>query len=212
MPLPPAGWYPDPTDGPRPRFWDGHRWTDPVPAATTSTETLQARRRHARRLGWIGLGLCLLATLAVVVPSVDYVIASSKTSVTLGEGATSVLLPSDTTYGIYIDDVDNDGYSHAPCSVSELGGQEIAESDFSPGRITTSDTETLDMAFNTGSGRLSIDCAILGERVRVGPAPAQRPIVLGVGLAVILGTFAVASLIGWVTQRPGHMRLPDEHA
>jgi hypothetical protein len=27
-PIPPAGWYPDPSGEPRHRYWDGQQWTD----------------------------------------------------------------------------------------------------------------------------------------------------------------------------------------
>jgi hypothetical protein len=41
-PLPPPGWYDDPWDGTRIRWWDGHQWTGyaathPAPGATPTT-------------------------------------------------------------------------------------------------------------------------------------------------------------------------------
>lgn len=165
------------------------------------TGPAQTSRRHARRLGWFGALLCLVAVVAVAVPGVSYFRASSEKSVTLNQRDQAVSLPPNKPYGIYIDDADNSRYTYS-CSVQDGTGRDVPVSDFPPARITSSDTEMLDMTFNTGSGELKINCLVRGERVSVRPSPAQRPLVLGSVVAAITGTFGAALLISWLAQRP----------
>lgn len=56
---PDAGWYPDPRDGQRMRWWDGSRWTDHVASPPG------ARRKHAG-LGWLMAITAILAVLVVL--------------------------------------------------------------------------------------------------------------------------------------------------
>lgn len=61
--------------------------------------------------------------------------------------------------------------------------------------MSSSETETLDIVFNTGSGRLTIDCSISAERVTVRPAPDLKALVIGIALAAVLGCAGLASLV-----------------
>lgn len=119
---------------------------------------------------------------------------------TLDQRNQDVSLPRDKPYGIYIDDADNSGYTYS-CSVKDAAGRAVPVSDLPPGRVTSSDTELL-ITFSSGSGELTIDCLVRGERVSVRPTPAQRPLVLGVIAGGIAGTLGAGLLISWLAQRP----------
>ena len=136
-------------------------------------------------LGWAGSLLCVLALVAVVTPGVGYTRALADEGVRLDGSAQHVLLPADRTYGIYIDDADNSGYS-LNCSAVDARGREIHLADPS-WSLGYSETEVLDLVFNTGSGELTINCAIPGEHVTARPVPNDRAMLLGIVLAAILG-------------------------
>jgi hypothetical protein len=207
---PVAGWYPDPGQRQELRYWDGLQWTDhvvsagkpgmdPVVSSSDRPRATIESPRHARWLGWAGLLLVLVAVVAVVIPGIGYGRASSEPSVTLDGRPRTVSLPPHRTYGIYVDDADNSGYSES-CSVRDADGREVPMSG-PPGRFSRSETETLDMMFDTGAGELTMSCSVPGERVSARPAPAQRPLVMGAVVAGIAGTLGAVSLIAWLVQR-----------
>lgn len=209
---PAPSWYPDPAGRHELRYWDGSQWThhivsagrtgtDPLMSGPPATGSIQASRRHTRRIGVIGVLLCLVAVVAVAAPAVSYIRASSEKSVTLDQRDQDVSLPPNKPYGIYIDDADNSGFTYR-CSVKDAAGRDVPVSNYPPGRITSSDTEMLDTTFNSGSGELTINCLVRGERVSVRPAPAQRPLVFGVIAGGIAGTLGAGLLISWLAQRP----------
>lgn len=63
--LPPAGWYPDPTNPQRPRWWDGAAWTDlqPAPLSAPGVNT---------QTPWIWLMLIPALVPALLVLFVDW--------------------------------------------------------------------------------------------------------------------------------------------
>jgi hypothetical protein len=67
--------------------------------------------------------------------------------------------------------------------------------------VSSSDTEVLDLVFDTGSGELTIQCAVPGEQVTARPVPNDLAMLLGIVLAGILGCTGVGLLIVWVTLR-----------
>jgi hypothetical protein len=102
-PTPPAGWYPDPSGGPRQRYWDGAQWTEgfrdpggPVaepPAWPTAAihevpegDPTEGRNRR-KMLIWSAVavvGLLLLVGLTSQNEDADDVESASATSTTLG--------------------------------------------------------------------------------------------------------------------------------
>lgn len=69
LPLPPAGWYPDPVNGAVQRYWDGTAWVgDPLPAQATPAEQPAAETApHTRkRLRWWQWALIVVGALIVI--------------------------------------------------------------------------------------------------------------------------------------------------
>lgn len=150
--------------------------------------------------------LCALALLAVAVPAVGYVGALNGKVIRLTDQPQHLVLPADKTYGIYVEDANNSRYSER-CSAIDTQRHQIRMTG-PPWSVSSSDTETLDLVYNTGSGRLTIDCAVPGEQVTTRPAPNNREMLLGVVLASVLGCAGVAvvigSLIGRSSRRTSH--------
>jgi hypothetical protein len=148
--------------------------------------------------------LCVLAVLVMAVPGVGYARAAGGQSVHLDDGPQHVVLPADQTYGIYVDDADNSGYSER-CSAVDARGQHVQMAD--PWwSVSDSNTEMLDIVFNTGSGNLTIDCSIPGEHVTVRPVPNLRALVLGVAGGGILGLAGAFMLLVWLIGRQSRRR------
>ncbi len=72
----PAGWYPDPTNGGRPRYWDGTQWTEqwaPSHSAPSSGEPPRVTRK--KPAGWIvavAIAGALLVAVIIVGSIVDF--------------------------------------------------------------------------------------------------------------------------------------------
>lgn len=200
----PPDWYPDPTSPHHLRYWDGSQWTAHVasahPVAPGHLATARPeRRRGVRHLGWVGALLCLLAVVAVAVPGVGYARTSAEDGVRLDGSAQHVRLQAHEKYGIYVDDPDNSGYSES-CTAVDRDGRTIDFRDAS-WSMSSSDTEVLDLVFNTGSGDLTITCSVPGERVTARPVPNLGALVLGVGIGGILGLTGAVLFIVWLTSR-----------
>jgi hypothetical protein len=151
-----------------------------------------SQRRSAAPL-WGGALLICLAIVSVALPGVNYARAASKDGVTLAGGAQQLTLPAGQQYGIYVDDTDNSGYSEQ-CTITDADGQQVPQRD--PWwAMSSSQTETLDIVFNTGSGKLTIDCSISAERIVVKPVPNLKAVVIGIALAFALGCGAVATFV-----------------
>lgn len=66
LPLPPAGWYPDPDLPSCQRYFDGAVWTERrsrPPQLPPTPE--QLRKRRSRRRLWVGIGLAVVAITAL---------------------------------------------------------------------------------------------------------------------------------------------------
>ncbi|WP_237393760.1 DUF2510 domain-containing protein [Pseudarthrobacter sp. ATCC 49987] len=64
----PAGWYPDPSNAPQTRYWDGDAWTSetrPFAPPEASPEGGKKPTKKKRGDGWIGFGI-VIAGLGVV--------------------------------------------------------------------------------------------------------------------------------------------------
>lgn len=141
-----------------------------------------------------------LALVAIGLPALACARAAANRGITLHDGPQPVALPAGQLYGIYVNDSDNSGYSEQ-CSINDAQGQPVRVHD--PGwSVSSSATQTLDMVFNTGSGRLTIDCSISAERFGVRPVPNLRALVIGIILAGALGCAGVASLVLRARLRP----------
>lgn len=158
-------------------------------------------------LGWATLIACGLALAAVALPGSSYLQALTEDGVHLDGGPVEVSLPADTRYGIYVNDADNSGYSVGCTAVDDRGNPRRME--FPPWNISSSDTEVLDLAFNTGTGRLTVSCNVPGAEVSLRPVPNIRALLLGLALAGLLACLAVALFAAWFPLgRRGRQDLP----
>lgn len=78
-----------------------------------------------------------------------------------------------------------------------------------------SEAEVLDLVFNTGSGELTIDCVVPGERVTARRLPNNNALLIGFVVAAVLGACGVCMLIvlaaGSSRQAPAaHVAAQDE--
>lgn len=159
-------------------------------------ESIRAVNRSARRfwpLGWVGVLLCALAVVVVVVLAVSTHRATSGPSMRLADGPQHVVLPADSAYGIYINDANNGGYTES-CSLTDAQGNTIQMRDPS-WSISGSDTETLDMVYNTGSGHLTINCSVPGEIVTTRPVPNYWELLLGGLAAAALAVLGIVLIV-----------------
>jgi hypothetical protein len=202
----PPRWYPDPTNPHQLRYWDGSQWTEHVAPVTVSDPASASgtRRFGSRRVGWAALLLCVVAVVAVSVPSVRYAKAENHEGVRLDGSAQHINLPAHRTYGIYVDDADNSGYSEQ-CTAVDDNGRMIDMRDPS-WSMSSSDTEMLDYVFTTGSGALTINCSVPGERVTARPVPNLDALLLGLVGCGIAGSAGAALLITWLVSRPRRQR------
>ena len=150
----------------------------------------------ARRRAWLlraGVACFALGLVAITVPLVAHARESGMRRVVLAGGSESVTLPAHVTYGIYFDDTDNSGYSES-CAITDGRGRPVSLRE--PGwNVSGSDFENLDYVFNTGAGRLTVDCQSSAERVTLRPAPSPRGVLLGAVLALLLLGAGVAALV-----------------
>lgn len=218
---PAPNWYADPTTRYELRYWDGTRWTEHVasggvpridppafaamPSERTPTAPMSAtqpvavrgaERRRTPGLGWAGLILCLMAFTAVAVPGVGYLRAQSDSGVRIGASPRHLDVPAHHTYGVYVDDADNSGYSESCTALDEGNGRPISMRGPS-WSMSSSDTETLDLVFDSGTGKVSISCSVPGERVTVREVPHYAAMLLGLVLSIVLGILGVGLLIAW---------------
>ncbi|MCW2798688.1 MAG: hypothetical protein JWQ70_160 [Aeromicrobium sp.] len=213
MTNPPPSWYPDPTRRHELRYWDGSQWTDHVasagvagtdpvaqpPSPANPAGARSGSGRFSRHLGWVGLLLCVLAVGVAAVPGVSFGRAAAHHGVHLDGSTQHVRLPPHEMWGIYVDDANNSGYTEE-CSAVDANGKSVQMSDPS-WNISESDTETLDMVFDTGSGVLTFDCSVPGERVTTRPVADFQSLLLGTAVAGVLGLLGVALIIVWLVLR-----------
>lgn len=204
MPAAPPSWYPDPANPRVLRYWDGAQWTQHVVVPRSGSlgpDTRSDRqRRGVRHLSWVGLVLVVLAIVAVAVPGVGFARASSADGVRLDGTNQRVHLHAHEKYGIYIDDADNSGYSET-CSAHDADGRVIHLADPS-WSMSSSDTETLDYVFDTGSGDLTISCSVPGERVTTRPVANIEGLLIGLGIAAIAGCAGAVLIVVRFVTRP----------
>lgn len=222
-PLP--SWYPDPTGRHELRYWDGSQWTAQVVSAgvgatdfmtsgstdqgASQSKAVPRRRRFGlRKLGWLGLVLCLCAGVAAL-PGFGLDLNSSDHGIQLNGSTQRISLPPHKTYGIYVIDADNSGYSE-DCSAVDADGRSVHFRDPS-WTISTSDAENLDIVFNTGSGQLTFTCSVPGERVVVKPVSNTPRMFLNLTLVLALGcvggTMIIVWFVYWLGER-GRRRAP----
>lgn len=164
-------------------------------------------RNALRRPGltiWLGGLLCAVAVVALAVPATAYVRALNGTELALGRGPHVLQLPADTTYGIYVNDQDNSGYTEN-CSIRDADGNGIAL-EGPPWTITASETQRLDAVYNTGSGDLTINCSVPNEQVSTRPVPNTQGLLLGILLAGTLACAGIALLIIPIARRPSSLQ------
>ena len=67
--------------------------------------------------------------------------------------------------------------------------------------VSSSDTEMLDLVFDTGDGDLTISCTIPGELVTAKPVPNVLALALGIVVAGLLGVATLGFLVVWLLAR-----------
>ena len=149
----------------------------------------------------MSLTLLALAAAAVFAPLVPYVLAVTDEGVSVGDGPTEIRASGGRTWGVYVDDRDNSGYSES-CTVTDSTGRPVALRD--PGvTVSSSDTETLDHVFDTPrDGRFTIACDVQGASARVGPVGSLRSLVIGLAAATLLGLGSLIAGLLWLIGRP----------
>ena len=212
MTEPQARWYPDPTGRHQLRYWDGSQWTEHVATAgvpSTDPPTMppgpRATVRPARSLLAAGVLAGVLAIVAGAIPFAWFARAITSDEVALPAGQHELTLPAHRTYGVYVDDADNSGYSER-CSATDASGRRVRMKDPSWNIGWFSDTENLDFVFDTGSGDLRIECSVPGERVTLRQVPNDTALVLGGLLGSLLFATSIGLLIGWVAVRTSSPR------
>ncbi|WGX98692.1 hypothetical protein [Nocardioides sp. L-11A] len=156
-----------------------------------------SRSLTGSRWGWSCLVLGLLAVLALAVPGVGYLSDSRAGGHPLDETPRQLHLPADRTYGIYVSDADNSGYS-VGCTASDIDGP--IEFRRPPWSVSGSDIEMLEHVYDTGSGLLTISCSS-DEPVGTRPVPNHLAMLIGVLVAGTLGCVALGCAVAWIVRR-----------
>jgi hypothetical protein len=158
-----------------------------------------AKRRRTKALGWLSLALFVLAAVAIVVPVTLFALATSDKGVALHGGATAINAPPHRTWGVYVNDVDNSGYSES-CTATDSSGRAIAIRDAGP-RVTSSDTEMLDLVLTTPRhGSFTISCSVGGAEARVAPVGNFPLVLMGLLAAALLGLGGLIVGILWLVR------------
>lgn len=142
----------------------------------------------------LGMVVCALAFVAVAVPGIGFIKAHADAGFPVS-GITELSLPAHATYGVYVDDADNSGYSLS-CTARDDAGGEIVVGGPS-WSIGFSDTENLDAQFDTGSGEVTLNCSSDSAEIRVRPLPNDRALLLGFVVAGMLAMAGIALLAFW---------------
>lgn len=146
----------------------------------------------------LGMVVCTLAFVAVAVPGIGFIRAYADAGFPVS-GITELSLPAHTTYGVYVDDADNSGYSLSCLARDDAGGDiAVVGPSWSVG---SSDTENLDAQFDTGSGEVTLNCSSDSAEIRVGPVPNLRALALGIVAAGMLAMAGIALLALWFSSR-----------
>ncbi len=155
-----------------------------------------ARGQGRRWVRWSGAALCVLAGVVVLIPLIAYArVALDGDEVRLSDGPNQVSVPAGKTWGVYVDDANNSGFTMSCSGTDDATGEPIAMRD--PwATISGSETETLEYLFDTGSGELTISCRVPGEEVSIRPAANLNAVVLGFGLAFVPAGIGVGLLLG----------------
>ncbi len=194
------GWFADPAGQHGLRYWDGTTWTAHVADATTSwlpAPSPPRRPRHA--FGWAGLVLCIVAVVAGAVAVTAFVGADDTPSVRLDGTRQQVSLTPHTTYGVYVDDRDNSGYSLS-CSAEDARGRPIGLRTPS-WDVTYSDTEMLEYVYDSGSGEVALTCRAGGAVASTRPYVSTAPVALGTLVGGGAGVLGLTLLTIWLVDR-----------
>ena len=165
----------------------------------------------AKTKGLVGLGLLALAVVALIVPGIGFVRAVTDGGVVLAGGSQTVTVSAHQKYGIYVDHEGN-GTKSVTCTITD-GGRAVALSK-AGWSLSFSDTEVLDHVFDSGSGHLVVECAT-PEKVTIRPVPNYLEMVVGAGIAFVLGLIGFMFLVvlfldGLVSRREKRLREEDE--
>jgi hypothetical protein len=199
------GWFADPAGQHVLRYWDGTMWTAHVADATLPPRP--PARPPRRAVGWAGLALCIAGAVAVAVPVIMSLDAPDSPSVRLDGSRQQLSLTPDTTYGVYIDDRDNSGYSLS-CSAEDDRGRPIRLRTPS-WHVTTSDTEMLEYVYDSGSGEVTMTCSADDASVSTRPSTPAGRLVLVTVLGGVAGVLGLAMLIIWLVDRLDPGRRPS---
>ncbi|WP_418063565.1 hypothetical protein [Pimelobacter simplex] len=150
------------------------------------------------RLGLLGAVLCAAALVALAVPGVGWLAATTAHGHGLDDEPRALRLPAHETYGIYVTDADNSGYSVGCTGTDTRTGRPVRFAD--PGWSIGTETEMLEQTFDTGSGALTIICTG-DEHVETRPVPDGGALVLGIALAGMLGCTGAGLLVAAIATR-----------
>ena len=160
-------------------------------------------RSSGGRFAWLGVlgALCgALAAAALTFAVVNIAGPQNDPKVRVNSIPEKVLLPAHETYGFFINDADNSGYSES-CDVLDRGRHvPLRDPSWS---VSSSEFETLDFVFNTGSGHLTLSCDVPGETVLAKAVPNYVGIAVGLLAGGVLACLGAGLLLAWfLVRRP----------
>jgi hypothetical protein len=149
-------------------------------------------------LAWLGCVVCVLGIAGLTLAVVSIARPHNAPKVQVDGQPRSVVLPAHRTYGFFINDADNSGYTES-CVVTDRGRHvELKDPGWS---MSSSETETLDLVFDTGSGHVTLSCEVPGETVLAKAVPNYLAIVAGLVVGGALTCLGAGLLVAWVLLR-----------
>ncbi|MFS3130565.1 hypothetical protein ACLM5J_19340 [Nocardioides sp. Bht2] len=138
-----------------------------------------------------GILMILLAVVVLLWPIIAAATASVSPAYWIGTAPRDLALEADTTYGIYVVDGANNGFSIS-CSVFEAAGTPL---ELEEGHLAFSlpEDESLMYEFKSAAGHVTVVCTAT-DPVYVAQVPNERAALIGVAIGVPLASVGILFL------------------